>query len=256
MVRTNFFESSRPRIFAHRGSWQHRQDISENSLESFLEALSKGASHIESDVQATLDGHAVLFHDKDLSRVSNSRAIVSELTLLELQSLQLFGGGRVPTLSQVLVEIPHAKLNLDIKSTLAISATAAAIEKHLAHDRILITSFSNPRRKSVLAGLSIPVATSAASLTVFWLWISHFLLFGFGLKHILKNLDAIQVPVRKGLLRFDSPKFISKVSSHGVEVHFWTINEPELMRKLIALGAHGIVTDRVDLVPTEFLHSS
>jgi glycerophosphoryl diester phosphodiesterase len=32
------------------------------------------------------------------------------------------------------------------------------------------------------------------------------------------------------------------------EVHYWTVNDPAQMSKLIELGADGIVTDRVDLL--------
>jgi glycerophosphoryl diester phosphodiesterase len=37
------------------------------------------------------------------------------------------------------------------------------------------------------------------------------------------------------------------VKKHGAEVHFWTINDPAEMKRLVAAGASGIVTDRADL---------
>jgi glycerophosphoryl diester phosphodiesterase len=33
----------------------------------------------------------------------------------------------------------------------------------------------------------------------------------------------------------------------GLELHYWTINDAEEMKRLISLGAHGIVTDRTDI---------
>ena len=33
----------------------------------------------------------------------------------------------------------------------------------------------------------------------------------------------------------------------GLELHYWTINEADEMRRLISLGADGIVTDRTDI---------
>jgi glycerophosphoryl diester phosphodiesterase len=84
-------------------------------------------------------------------------------------------------------------------------------------------------------------------------WLSHYVLFGIGLKRQLRGISALQIPVRKGPLRFDGKSFIARVSNLGLELHYWTINDVYQMRKLIELGAHGIVTDRVDLVPREFL---
>jgi glycerophosphoryl diester phosphodiesterase len=42
------------------------------------------------------------------------------------------------------------------------------------------------------------------------------------------------------------------VLAAGVEIHFWTINDPKQMQELFHLGAHGIVTDRADLAMKTF----
>ena len=256
MADSKFLEGKVPRIIAHRGLWQHRQDITENTLESFREALIYGATHIETDVQATLDGHAVLFHDSNLSRVSSSSRSVSELNLAELQEIRLLSGGRVPSLIEALDTFPEAKFNLDIKTQSAVEPTVAAIESRNAHHRVLVTSFSNSRRQAALVSLSKPVASSAAALTVLLAWISHHALFGIGLKLLLRDLDALQIPVRSGPLMFADRSFISKISKLGVELHYWTINDPDQISELIERGAQGIVTDRVDLVPPRFLREA
>ena len=62
---------SRPRIFAHRGLVFEgdRQVVDENTIDSFELALAAGADYLETDLQLTKDGIAVLFHDSDLSRL-------------------------------------------------------------------------------------------------------------------------------------------------------------------------------------------
>ena len=60
-------------------------------------------------------------------------------------------------------------------------------------------------------------------------------------------MQALQIPTNQGSIRFDSPGFIAAVRAAGLEIHYWTINEPEEMKRLIGLGAQGIVTDRTDL---------
>ena len=50
-----------------------------------------------------------------------------------------------------------------------------------------------------------------------------------------------------GDMRVLTPRLISAAHRHGVEVHVWTVNDPDEMRRLVALGVDGIVTDRADV---------
>jgi glycerophosphoryl diester phosphodiesterase len=243
MARTAYFDPPLPRVLAHRGLSQHRSDIDENSLEAFLEAIAHGATHIESDVHATKDGVAVLFHDDDLKRVANLDVKISSLSFAELSSIKLLNGTSVPSLAQAL-EL-NVRLNLDIKSASAIGPTVAEIERFQAHDRVLVSSFSSLRRRAALSQISRPVATSASMREVILAWASH-RLGGLGFSRIVRDLDAFQVPPSQGPIKFATQGFIRRAKKHGVEVHFWTVNEPGQMRKLLELGADGIVSDRVD----------
>jgi|TARA_B110000259_G_C14000943_1_gene396232 glycerophosphoryl diester phosphodiesterase len=247
MTETAFLSGALPRVFAHRGLHLHKPRIDENSIESFVEAVSHGATHIETDTQATLDGVAVLFHDTTLLRLISVDAKVSDLTFAELSSYSLPNGGKVPSLDQVLRELPGVRLNIDIKSAEAVAPTVRAIEENNAHDRVLVSSFSNTRRKRALALLSRPVATSGSMSNVLRIWLSHKFLGGFGLKALTRGLDALQLPCNYGPILFAEKKFIAAMAANKLEVHFWTINEVEQMRELLSMGASGIVTDRCDL---------
>tara|TARA_B110000259_G_scaffold125167_1_gene141676 strand:+ start:1036 stop:1584 length:549 start_codon:yes stop_codon:yes gene_type:complete len=174
-------------------------------------------------------------------------ARVSELTFAELSSYSLPNNGKVPSLDQVLRELPGVRLNIDIKSAGAIGPTVRAIEENNAHDRVLISSFSNTRRKRALALLSRPVATSGSMSEVLRIWLAHKFLGGFGLKALTKDLDALQLPCNYGPILFAEQKFIAAMTANNLEVHFWTINEVDQMNELLSMGASGIVTDRCDL---------
>jgi glycerophosphoryl diester phosphodiesterase len=248
LVRTKYFDAPHPRRFAHRGLSQHTEGIDENSLEAIRAAIEAGATHVESDTHATKDGTAVLFHDDDLQRVAGIDRRISELRIAELRSLRLLNGSVIPTLGEVFQTFPDLYLNLDIKSEQSIAPTVKAIEDHKAHDRVLVSSFSESRRLRALSLLSKPVATSASMRTVAIAWASHTLLFGLGFRRITKNIDAFQIPRSQGKINFATSSFISRAQRADNEVHFWTINEPEQMLELLDLGADGIVTDRVDLL--------
>ncbi len=242
----SYFATKRPQLLAHRGLSQHRGDIDENSIAAFEEALKHGATHIESDVHATKDGVAVLFHDDDLERVAGLPLKISELTFSELSQLSLSNGSKVPSLSQVLEHFPQLRLNLDVKAQAGCEATAKVINQLQVHHRVLVSSFSRARKLATLKLLSKPVATSASSIEVLGLWLTH-LLFGLGFGAIAKNFDAIQIPRRVGLIRLDTVRFIARARRRNLEVHFWNINDPAEGRALIARGANGIVSDRFDL---------
>ena len=79
-------------------------------------------------------------------------------------------------------------------------------------------------------------------------WASHTFLFGAGFRSLTRNIDAFQVPPSRGPIQFATKSFIQRAKRANNEVHFWTINEPGEMTRLIELGADGIVTDRVDLL--------
>jgi glycerophosphoryl diester phosphodiesterase len=91
------------------------------------------------------------------------------------------------------------------------------------------------------------VATSASSPVA----ASALLAYRFGskaqLQALTRDLDALQVPASRAGFKFADPGFVAAITELGLELHFWTINEPDQMRELIAMGAHGLVSDRIDL---------
>ena len=245
---------TRPRIFAHRGlTFQGDKSVAdENTLQSFELALAAGADYLESDIQVTRDKVPVLFHDGDLTRLVGKKARVSDLTLSQIKQIELPHLGKIPTLEEALTAFPEAKFNLDLKTTHAETVGIQTILKLKAENRVLVSSFSESSRKRALAISPTPLATSAGSSKV----LLSYLLARAGLeKSLAKRLveiDALQIPTRLYGIDFTHPNFLEKVLPLGVEIHFWTINDPKTMLELFALGAHGIVTDRADLAVKTF----
>jgi glycerophosphoryl diester phosphodiesterase len=54
---------------------------------------------------------------------------------------------------------------------------------------------------------------------------------------------AAQIPYRSHFIDLGTPKVIAKCHALGLAVHYWTVNEPELARRLLDRGADAIMTD-------------
>lgn len=245
---------TRPRIFAHRGFTMAggKQVSDENTLQSFERALSAGADYIESDIQVSKDGIPVLFHDNDLRRLTGSRAKISELILAELQDIKLPFGGTIPSLRQALSKFPDAKFNLDFKTKSSENVGIRVIEDLKAQDRVLVSSFSERSRRRALANATSPLASSAGSAKVLSCYLAAMAGREKAVTETLDGIQALQIPMNRYGLNFTHPKFLEKVLPSGVEIHYWTINDPKVMNELFVLGAHGIVTDRTDLAVANF----
>jgi glycerophosphoryl diester phosphodiesterase len=237
--------NSRVQVLAHRGLVS--DTAPENSLKAFADALAIGADVIETDVQCSKDGVAIIFHDDDLKRICGLDAKVSELNWQELKNIELGNQEKIPSLEQTLLAFPNAKFNLDIKSKGAIVSTALVINHLAAQSRVLISSFSESRRKKTLRAVNGNTATSAGVSRVLAIYLSVILRLSFLTKMLTKDLTALQLPPSKGVIKFHSPLFISSIKRSGVQLHFWTINSPQEMLKLVESGADGIVTDHCDL---------
>jgi glycerophosphoryl diester phosphodiesterase len=86
--------------FAHRGL--HGGGRVENSRSAF-EAAIAGGFGIELDVQASLDGEAMVFHDYRLDRLTGTEGEVARRVAAELRATRLAGSGEtIPTLLEVL----------------------------------------------------------------------------------------------------------------------------------------------------------
>lgn len=240
-----YFSPAKPRIFAHRG-FAADQVAAENTIQAFRAALELGATHLETDIQVTKDGIPVLFHDDDLLRVAGLPRKISELMLADLVALPLIYGGQIPTLRDALIELPKARFNLDLKVWAAVEPSVALIRELGAETRVLVSSFSDRRRAKAVRLLDAQVVSSAGSLRVLTLWLAAKLHFGWLAQLSARPVQALQIPTGKGPFRFDSPTFISRMKSVGLELHYWTINDEIEMHRLIKLGADGIVTDRTD----------
>lgn len=252
MTHPFFAASPRPRLFAHRGlvdPGSAGDEIVENSFAAVAAAHAVGATYIESDCHVTSDGEVVLFHDSGLGRVTGDPRQVDQVTVRQLDALMAGRGGLI-TLAQALDAFPLLRFNLDVKVDGAADAVGRVVAAE-AH-RVLLTSFSDPRRRAAVVaaqrfGAEVLPATSPGTRTIAELVLATKVRSRRWVRRVLAGVDAVQIPERHRGVQVLSDQLIELVHDAGVEVHVWTVNDVDHMRALVSRGVDGIVTDRVDL---------
>lgn len=235
-TRFAFLDHPRPLAFAHRGG---ALEAEENTLAAFAHAVALGYSHVETDVQATADGVAVIFHDDDLFRMTGHAAAVAALDWAELAGLRTRGGNPVARLDETLAAFPETFFNLEAKADGAVTPMIDAIRAARAVDRVCVGSFVPARVQALRAALGPGLCWSPAHAGVLAVWLA-----GWGLPLAGPGAPALQVPVRFRGIEVVTRRFVKAAHARGAQVHVWTVDDTDEMSRLLALGVDGLMSDR------------
>ncbi len=242
-------------VIAHRGG---RGLMPENTLEAFKYADSLGVDVLEMDLHASADGHLVIIHDASVDRTTNGSGRIDSLTLAQLTALDAGyrwegpentfpfrdQGVHIPTLEAVLSTFRHKRLLIEIKpdSPQIARQFCAALEHFQMDQKTVVASFHTDALnafRSACPQTPTSIATSQAYLYT-----------ALHLLHLeaayLNPPIAFQVPEKLGPLQLVDSRFVEGVHARNAQVHVWTVNREEAMRRLIALGVDGIITDYPD----------
>ncbi len=245
----------RPLLFAHRGA---RAELPENTIPAFQRALDIGVDVLETDLHMTADGHIVAAHDPSGERMAGVPAQFRHVPLCDVKSWDAGHGfvdesgerpfvGRgyvISTLEELLVEFPSTPLNVDIKQLdpPIYRPLLDLLRRTHSAERVTVASFHT---RAMVAfrrlGYEGKTTLSRGELVSFlalpgrpwsWLW-----------KRLGGLADAAQIPTHGGPIRLDTRRQIARFHQLGLRVDYWTVNEPDEARRLLELGADGIMTD-------------
>ena len=236
----------RPLIFGHRGA---AGEAPENTLAAFELALAQGADGIEFDVRLSADGEPVVIHDVRLNRTTSATGFVQEyraraLKLLDAgswfnerypaQARGRFVRQRIPLLEEVLAWVRRrgCRALVEIKAGSEVypgieAQILRAIRSTATAPLVTVISFDHAalrRLRELDADLSLGVSFRRPI---------------FALARA-KSLGAQMVAPHWA---FASRPFIGRAHKAGLEVVVWTVNQPGAMRRKIADGVDGIITD-------------
>lgn len=225
-------------------------------MEAFTRAAAMGIRHLETDLHLTADEVLVCFHDHTVDRTTEGSGPVEELSFEDLEALDagyrhrssdrhpFRGRGiKVPSLEQALTKIPRVSFLVDLKTEGLVGPLVELIDGLDAHDRLIVGSFSDDRINEFREASRGLVATSTGPvLTRSWLIASRVGRGGGG------EASALQIPTHMRGVRVVNRRLVETAHKHGLQVHVWTVNEPNEMERLLDFGVDGLVTDRPDLL--------
>jgi glycerophosphoryl diester phosphodiesterase len=239
LIHHPYLDHPGPIAFAHRGG---AADGLENTTAQFQRAVESGYRYIETDVHATLDGKLVAFHDATLDRVTDGSGRIADLPWKEVGHARVAGVEPVPLFEELLETFPDVRWNVDVKAESALHPLLNLIARTDTWDRVCVGSFSEPRvaRAQRLAGprLATSYGTGGALGLRLRSW---------GIPAPLRrSAIAAQVPESQSGVPVVDHRFVRAAHARGLQVHVWTVNEPQRMHRLLDLGVDGIMTDHID----------
>jgi len=239
----------RPLVVAHRGASAYHP---EHTFPAWDAALAMGADYLEQDLQLTSDSVLVVLHDETLDRTAApyDSTCVGRVRTLDVARVTGCPVGpepvhRIPTLDSVLTRYAgRARFYIETKAP----ESAPGMEKRLvalldrhgmlpvdADRAVIVQSFSaaSLRRIRELAP-SIPLVQLLSS--------------GEAGAEIWRRLPEIaDYAVGIGPSRTDvMPQLVEAAHRLCLEVHPYTVNDEEEVRRLLDWGVDGFFTDRPD----------
>jgi glycerophosphoryl diester phosphodiesterase len=219
-------------VIAHRGAHQH---IPENTRPAYAKAIEFGIDFIEIDVRTTADSHWVSVHNSTLaSYVDNDRRLISEMTLKEIQSVDVgkrvgeqWQGTRIPSLEEI-VDLCKGRcgIYLDLKNADIPKLAAYLRAKGMMNSVLWYVDATEPALQSAANTFSDCLFMPDPGPE----------------KNLLQLFSVYRPAVVATVWEYCSASFVQTCHQRGALV-FMDEDRPEDWAKALAWGVDGIQTD-------------
>jgi glycerophosphoryl diester phosphodiesterase len=245
-------QNPEPLVIAHRGG---ANLAPENTMAAFEQALGMGVDMIEIDVEQTRDSVIVVIHDRSVDRTTNGTGLVDSLTYGEIRDLDAgswfdpqYSVERIPTLDQVLEKISgRTKLLIEIKE---------GSERYPNIERRTVESIRryNAAKWVVVQSFNLKAVERVKSL---YPDIRTYYLLGRNFEAFYQEHFESDMPITPANAPFEGlavhysaldPDKIEGMQRQGFGVYTWTVDEEDVMRRFLASGVNGIITDSPDML--------
>jgi len=205
-----------------------------------VRAIELNADYIEFDLQKTLDNEIIISHDSDLLRTAGILKSLRDLSIEEIKKLDIGEGERIPTLNELItIAKGKIKLQLEIIAPGIVNDLINILREENLISTTIISSFEISellKVKEIEPGLKIgyliPFALTRIRMVK---------------QFVQKAIDNEFYAIHPSYLIADK-EFVDLAHNNGLKVNVFTVNEENMMRKLIKLGVDGIFTDDIALL--------
>jgi glycerophosphoryl diester phosphodiesterase len=213
----------------HRGAMGHEP---ENTLLSIKKAIALGVDAVEIDVY-NLENNLVVIHDRDLSRTTNGTGYLENNSFVYLRSLDAGKGEQVPTLEEVFETVDRQVIiNIELKGSNTAKLVICLIQTYIkagwSYTDFVVSSFNHDELDRVKA-ICPEIITGM-------------LIYGLPWKY-LASAQELQANLVIPSLDYVTSKMIESVHQQGLQVWVYTVNQPDDIKLMRALGADGIFTN-------------
>lgn len=226
-------------IYGHRGA---RGEAPENTLPSFRRALDAGVKRVELDLHLSSDRQLMIIHDPTLRRTTGLGGKVANHSAADLMAIDARRSGPIwpdlcpiPSLEQLFNTCPEFEhYQLEVKSgsagqsRIVLDAVTELVTCFGLQEKVVLTSSSRTLLKTARdSGFTLPTGLVEEYGLIDWIKSCK----RYGCDYLILNWKLC------------STQRVASAKAQGLHVSVWTVNEPELMQRLVDIGVDSIITD-------------
>ncbi len=232
-------------ISGHRGA---RALAPENTLAGIKKAAECGATWVEMDVQLSADRVPVMIHDKTVNRCTNGRGSIGKMSLETLKQLDanakfsgtdkdLYSEEQIPTLEEALLLCEQLGITMNLEIKIHRKTEVLPLVEQIVKT---VKQLNFPLDKLVFSSFDLGVLTYCKTL---YPEVRRGLITSKNKRNMMRKAQELSLYS----IHYDQSKLTenmaTKIKAAGLQLHIWTMNEPDKAAMFRSWGVDNIITD-------------
>ncbi|MBD8520741.1 glycerophosphoryl diester phosphodiesterase membrane domain-containing protein [Lysinibacillus fusiformis] len=222
------------KIIAHRG---YVAGNVENTISGLVSAANAGADLIEIDIQQTVDGEFVVFHDRTLRRLAGKNGVIANMTLSELKTLTIHQNGYSDKIASLEDCIEIAKA-LDV-------ALLIELKVHGKETEDVLPKLVEKLRKYKVLDSYYVQSTDGQKMTQLKKLVPNLrvgIVYALNIGPMEESVDFIALEES-----WVTEQLIEELKQNPMDLFVWTLNDDRSLQTFIEKNVSGVITDHPDV---------